>query len=179
MAEYIKIPEERLALIIADAGKVKKLIESSTGVTIEIDTDTCEVSVLEGKKMEDPLSVWRARDVVHAIGRGFDPELALELLNPAFELKIIDLTEYGGGSKNSLIRIRSRIIGSSGKSKQFIEDATDTHIVVYGKTVCIIGPAEKAHVAAVGIDALASGAMHGSVYKLVEKEIANLNRYHR
>jgi len=168
VAEYVKIPEERLDLLIADQEKIKKLIENSTHTLIELDKETCDVIINAGEDNNDPLSLWRARDVVKAIGRGFEPEIALELLDPDKEFKIIDLTHYTGKSKNSLIRIRSRIIGQHGSSRQRIEDKTNTHIVVYGKTVCIIGSIEHVPVASKAIDMLASGSQHGSVYKMLD-----------
>jgi|TARA_Y100000310_G_C20681849_1_gene816438 ribosomal RNA assembly protein len=174
LAEYVKIPEERLDLLLADQEKIKKLVENSTNTQIELDKETCEVIITAGKDNDDPLSLWRARDVVKAIGRGFEPELALELLDPDKEFKIITLTQYAGKSKNSLIRIRSRIIGSEGKSKRHIEDITQTHMVIYGKTVCIIGSVEQVHLAARAVDMLASGSKHGSVYKMLEQESIKL-----
>jgi len=176
MTEYVKIPEERLDLLLADKEKIKKLIENSTNTTLEIDSETSEIAIVEGKALKDPLATWRARDVVKAIGRGFEPEIALELLDPNKEFKKIDLAQYSGKSKNSLIRIRGRIIGKEGKSRKHIEDITSTHIVVYGKTVCVIGSIEQVHLAARAVDMLASGSMHGSVYKMLELECNKLNK---
>jgi ribosomal RNA assembly protein len=175
MAEYVKIPEERLDFILAEDEKIKKIIEKSTNTIIEIDKEICEVAIIEKKDNDDPLATWRARDVVKAIGRGFEPETALELLDPNKELKIIELPEYAGKSKNRLIGIRGRIIGREGKSKQIIENTTDTHMVVYGKTVCIIGSIDRVHLAARAVDMLANGSMHGSVYKMLEQECRKIN----
>ncbi|MFH1450447.1 MAG: KH domain-containing protein [archaeon] len=174
MAEYVKIPEERLDLILADNEKIKKLIEKSTNIKLEIDKQASEVAIISEGNLKDPLVLWHVRDVIKAIGRGFDPEIALELLNKNKELKIIDLSHYVGKSKNQLVRIRGRIIGRNGKSKELIEETTNTHMVIYGKTVCIIGSLERVHIAAQAVDRLASGSMHGSVFKIIEQEAKNL-----
>jgi ribosomal RNA assembly protein len=169
VAEYVKIPEERLDLLLADQEKIKKLIENSTHTEIEFDNETGEIVITAGENNNDPLSLWRARDVVKAIGRGFEPEIALELLDHNKELKIISLKDYIGKTKNALIRIRGRIIGKHGKSRQSIEQNTNTHIVVYGKTVCIIGSIDNVHLAARAVDMLASGSKHGPAFTMLEK----------
>jgi len=176
VVEYVKIPEERLDLLLADNEKLKKLIENSTHTVLDIYKDTCDVTISMQKTQKDPLSTWRARDVVKAIGRGFEPEIALELLDPTKELKLMKLSDYAGKSRNRLVGIRARIIGTTGKSKRFIENATDTHIEIYGKTVCIIGNSEYVHIAARAIDMLASGSEHGTVFKKLEAETKKLAR---
>jgi len=171
VTEYVKIPKNRLELLLADNSKVKKLIESSTQTKLEIDEELCQVTILETEKMPDPLATWRARDIVKAIGRGFDQEIALDLLGEDTELKIIDLKEFIGKSKNAAIRIKGRIIGREGKSKTRIEDLTNTHIVIYGKTVSIIGSTNGVHIATKAISILASGAMHSTIFKMIENEV--------
>ena len=53
---------------------------------------------------EDPLSVWKARYIVKAIGRGFNPEIALKLMDDEMILEIINLPDYVGKSKKAILR---------------------------------------------------------------------------
>ena len=79
MAEYLydtKIPKERIAVLIGKDGITKKHIESATKIKLKIDSKEGDV-FLEG---EDALGLYSAREVVKAIGRGFNPEIALLLL---------------------------------------------------------------------------------------------------
>lgn len=163
MVEYIKIPAERLEALKNVVGDIAE----RTQTEINIDDELCEIEIIE-KAGADLLLTWVARDVVKAIGRGFEPEIAFRLFDEGMELKIIELRDFIGRSKNALIRIRGRIIGRDGSAKQVIEDATETNITVYGKTVAIIGKPEKVENASRAISMLASGSKHGSVYKMLE-----------
>lgn len=171
LTEYLKIPAERIAILLADNGKIKGEIEVRTQTNIEVDKEDCEVTILETESMQDPLSVWKVRDIVKAIGRGFEPDVAMQLLDEKYILKVIDLKEFVGKSKNAAIRIKGRVIGREGKAKKRISDITGTDIVVYGKTVAIIGEAEYAEIAARAVGMLASGSMHGPVYWMIKEEM--------
>jgi ribosomal RNA assembly protein len=163
VVEYIKIPAERLEVLKSVVGDISE----RTQTEINIDEELCEIEIIE-KEGADLLLTWVARDVVKAIGRGFEPEIAFRLFEKSMELKIIELRDFIGKSKNALIRIRGRIIGRDGSAKQVIEDATETNITVYGKTVAIIGRPDKVENASRAISMLASGSKHGSVYKMLE-----------
>jgi len=71
--EFVRIPKERVAVLIGKKGKTKREIEERTGTRIEVDSETGEVFITSTEKTRDPLAVWKARDVVLAIGRGFSP----------------------------------------------------------------------------------------------------------
>ena len=163
VVEYIKIPSEKLKVLKGAVGD----IQERTQTDINIDEGLCEIEITE-REGSDPLMTWVARDVVKAIGRGFEPEIAFRLFDEGVELKIIELREFSGKSKNALIRLRGRIIGRDGRAKQAIEDATETNITIYGKTVAIIGVSDKVEIASRAVSMLASGSKHGSVYKMLE-----------
>ncbi len=170
MVEYLKIPSERLKVLLADKRTIAE-IESATHTKIEIDKETEQIEIYEKRDTPDPLGTWRARDVIKAIGRGFVKETAFRLLEEGAVLIIIDLNEYSHKKKNALERIRGRVIGTEGKAKQRIAEMTDTDIVVYGKTVSIIGELENAELAARAITMLCEGAMHNTVFRMLEREI--------
>ncbi len=66
----IKIPEERIGVLVGPGGSMKHYIEEKTKTTIEIDSETGSISVASA---EDPLQALRVMDLVKAIGRGFSP----------------------------------------------------------------------------------------------------------
>ncbi|HIK00089.1 TPA: RNA-processing protein [archaeon] len=173
MVEYIKITSERLKVLLADKQTIPQ-IENATHTKIEIDRKTEQIEIYEKKDTPDPLGTWRARDVIKAIGRGFVKETAFRLLDEEAVLIIIDLNEYAHKKKNALERIKGRIIGTEGKSKQRIAEITDTDIVVYGKTVSIIGKLENAELAARAITMLCEGAMHNTVFRMLGREAGAL-----
>ena len=157
----ILIPKERIGVLIGKKGETKKKIEEELNVKLEIDSKYGEVKIYTDQEHADNLL--KAVDIVKAIGRGFSPEKALLLKNDEYTLRIIDLTEYAR-TKNALERIRARIIGTKGKTRLLIEEVTNTHISIYGKTVSIIGEWDKVALAEEAIRRLASGAPHSRVY---------------
>ena len=93
--------------------------------------------------MSDPLGVWNANHIVKAVARGFNPEVALNLVNDDIYLEVIKLPLYIGKSKNALSRYKGRIIGQNGKTREIIMDMADVQMAIYGKTVSLIGEMDK------------------------------------
>ena len=100
----LKIPKDRIAVLIGKGGSVKKQIEEETKTKLDIDSREGDVT-LSG---EDGLSLFTAREIVKAIGRGFNPDVALLLLKPDYSFELIIIEPR---SKNDLSRIKGRIIG--------------------------------------------------------------------
>jgi ribosomal RNA assembly protein len=173
MTEYIKVPLERIAVLVGPKGSTKELIEEKSTATLNIDSDSGNVEILDPK---DALKGMRAREVVHAIARGFSPEKALKLFdNEDLMFEIIDLSNIARTEKD-LERIKGRIIGSDGKTRDLFENLTNTNISVYGKTVSLIGFPEQNKVARKGIDMLLEGAAHGPVYKFLERKKSEIKQ---
>ena len=174
MTEYLydtKIPKERIAVLIGTDGITKKQIESATNIKLKIDSNEGDV-FLEG---EDALGLYSAREVVKAIGRGFNPDIALLLLKQDYMLEIVNIADYVK-SKNSILRLKGRVIGAEGRSRKTIEELTETYISVYGKTISIIGLAENVAMARKAVESLLSGSPHSSVYKWLEKRRSGMKR---
>ena len=77
--KLIRIPNDRIAVLIGKSGIVKSKIEEACYVTLDIDGDTGEVLI---KAMADveKIQPFKAMEIVTAIGRGFSPENAMTLL---------------------------------------------------------------------------------------------------
>lgn len=173
--EFVRIPKERIGVLIGRKGSTKKKIEEITKTRIEVDSETGEVFISSTEKTDDPLAVWKARDVVMAIGRGFSPERAFRLFNEGEVLEIINLSDIIiGNEKNALPRIRGRIIGRKGRTREIIEEMSGADISVYGKTVAIIGNPIQVEIAKTAIEKLAKGSPHGTVYKYLERRKKDL-----
>lgn len=167
----IKVPKERVAVLIGKQGDTKKMLEKATHTKLEIDSDEGDI-IISGS---DTLGVYQTREVIQAIGRGFNPETALLLQNEDYVFEPINLKEYMR-NKNDLNRLRGRVIGREGKSRRLIEELSETNISVYGKTICIIGEAERANVARRAVISLLQGSPHGNVYNWLERQRRELKR---
>jgi len=162
----LRIPKDRIAVLIGKKGTTKRQIERKTNTKIEVDSDEGRVTIYS----EDGLNIYNARLVVQAIARGFNPDVARILCDENYCLEVINIKDYAGTSKKKMARLKSRIIGTKGKAWKNIENMTHTCISVYGKTVCIIGKVEDVPVAKEALENLLKGAPHGPVYKWIESK---------
>jgi len=166
--QHLRISKDRVGALIGKGGATKKEIERKTGVKLLIDSEEGDVEI-DHSQAEDPAMALVAASIVKAIGRGFSPENALFLLDENFVLEVLDIRDYVGKKPNHLIRVRSRLIGTKGKTRKLIEELSGTHISVYGNTVAIIGGSLQASVARRALDMLMSGSEHSGVYHFLEK----------
>lgn len=165
MFDYeIKIPKDRVAVLIGKKGEVKKKIQRLTKTKLIIDSKEGDVTV----ESEDSFAAYNTQLIIKAIGRGFNPNIALLLTKEDYSFEVIDITEFAGKSKKKLQRIKARIIGTEGKAWKTVERLTGCHLVVYGKTVSIIGHAEVIELARQAVEDLLKGAPHSNVYKFVQ-----------
>ena len=166
MQQEIKIAEDRIGALIGKSGLTKKKVEEVTGTRISIESRE-GIARIDGEEAD---GVLRALEVINAIGRGFSPERAFTLLEDEdLVLDIIDLSAEAD-SPRQLDRLRGRIIGKDGRSREQIEHMTDTSLSVYGKTVAIIGLPEQIKLTRTAIDMLVKGVPHESVFSFLEKK---------
>jgi ribosomal RNA assembly protein len=173
--KYLKIPLERIGVLIGHNGETKKLIEEYAQIPIEIDSSEGEI-IIDEQIAEDPLKVLQLEDVIRAIGRGFSPEHAFRLFKENNEFFIFNIHEYVGKKQAHITRLKSRIIGRNGKTKHTIEKLTGADISIYGHTVSVIADFDSGDVAKKAIDMLLSGSKHSNVYRFVEREMKKIRR---
>lgn len=165
--KLIRIPLERVAVLIGRSGDTKSGIESSCMVTLDVDSDTGEVVIRNTDDLHI-VGAFKAAEIITAIGRGFSPHNAMSLLEGENTLHVVDLSSFGAKSKNQMERIRARLIGNKGKARRNIENLSHTRISIYGRTVSIIGSTKNLKLAADAISSLSAGSMHGAVYARLE-----------
>lgn len=176
-SSFLRIPKERVGVLIGADGKVKKSIEDKLSVELQIESETGGVTVMLTQKAEDPTLLFKARDIVTAVGRGFSPEHAFKLIRDEDAmLDVIDLRTIFGRSESDLRRIKGRIIGMNGKTRRLIEELTDTNVAVYGHTVSIIGNVEEAKAAREAIQMLVKGSLHSTVYRFLHRKRRELKK---
>lgn len=159
----LKIPKERIAVLIGKRGDIKKRIEDTLKISLAIDSQEGDI-IIEG---EDAVQLYTGKDIVRAIGRGFNPEIALLLLKQDYVFELIDMTQYV--KEKYIIRVKGRIIGKNGKARRVLEELTLSYICIYGKSIGIIGESENVQLCKRAIESLLQGAPHAVVYKWLEK----------
>lgn len=167
---YIKVPRDRVAVLIGQNGEVRKKLEERSGLTIDIDSDHNEVVLHDEGDDVDPLMVLKMQDMIKAIARGFSPQRAARLWSDDAYFELVDMHDYVGKNKGHVRRVASRIIGSEGKTRRIIEEQTGCELAVYGHTVGIIADMETLGDAKQAVDMILRGAEHASVYRFLEKK---------
>lgn len=165
----IRIPQDRVGTIIGTKGETKKMLQRISGIKIDVDTEG-EVLIHDDDETADPLMALKIIDVIKAIGRGFAPDRATRLFDDDEYLEVVDLKEFVGGRNNQLSRIRGRIIGKDGKTRQIIEDLTGVYVTIYGNTVALIGNSVSLPVAKHAVELLLNGSEHATVYHYLESQ---------
>lgn len=155
--EVIKIPKERVGVLLGENGKTKKKIEETAKIKLKVDSQG-EI-IIDG----DEDKVYFGVDVIKAIGRGFTPDEAIKIITKNKLYYTINLKEYSN-TPNGIARIKARIIGEEGKVKKEIESATECLISVYGKTIGIIGDYDTIEYAKEAITKLIKGSQHSTVF---------------
>ena len=171
--KYLRIPKERIGVLIGPDGETKKTIEDATQVTIDIDSKEGEITI-DDHAITDPLNAFKAKDIIHAIARGFSPEHALLLIRDDMSLFIFDIHDYVSKKATHIKRLKSRIIGTNGKTKHTLEHLTGASLCIYGHTISIIGDFDVMEYAKKAVDMLLSGSKHASVYRYLEREMKHL-----
>src|SRR4030067_1522344 len=162
MKEFVKIPEKRRRILKKDKSLIKK-IEDLARTRIGLEEDVS----IEGESFY----IYQTKQVFKAFGRGFDMKDALDLLDDGYGLEIIDLSELIKSDKRMVV-VKSRIIGTRGKTKKAIEDMTETKVAVQGKTVSLLGEWDKISVSKQAVMMLIDGCSHKTLYRWLEKKVS-------
>jgi ribosomal RNA assembly protein len=166
---YVKIPKDRVGALVGPDGQVKRQIEKACMVKLKIDSESGDVTVIpteEGSK--DGMVGLNARDIVKAIARGFSPERAMRLVSEDMFLEVIDIRDFAGKDRKHIARVRARLIGTGGKTRNTIEEFSGAELEIYGNTVAIIADLLSMDAAKRAVEMLLEGSEHSAVYHFLE-----------
>jgi ribosomal RNA assembly protein len=171
--QHVKIPQDRIGVVIGDGGETMREIESRAEVRLDIDSESGSVKV---ESVGDPVVGLKGPDIVKAIGRGFPPEDALRLLDD--EVMLFDIVDIKAASRNDndFTRQKGRLIGENGRTRELMEELTGASVVIYGSTLGIIGDPEQVEAVREAAEMLLEGAPHGSVYSFLERKHNEMKR---
>lgn len=176
--KYLKIPMERVGVLIGHNGETKKDLEEKSGLKINIDSKLGEV-VIDDHEVEDPLMVIKIENIVKAIGRGFSPQNAMRLMDDDADFFVFNLYDYVGKKESHVRRLKSRVIGQEGKTRLVLEELTNAKISVYGHTISVISDIIRMNILKKSIDMILTGSKHATVYRFVENQMKELRRTER
>jgi len=171
--QHVKVPQDRLGVLIGEGGETMREIERRAEVRLDIDSESGSVAI---DAVGDPVTGLVAPDIVRAIGRGFRPDAALSLLDD--EMRMFDLIDIDDATrnKNDLQRQKGRLIGEDGRTRELMEELSGAEVVIYGTTLGIIGQPEEVQAVRRAAEMLLDGAPHGAVYGFLERKHNELTR---
>jgi ribosomal RNA assembly protein len=174
---FTKIPKDRIGALIGPEGRVKQVIEKRLKVELTIDGETGDVTIGLAPETDDPSLLFRAKEVITAIGRGFAPERAFRLIDDEELLfEVIDLREMFGTSQSELQRVKGRLIGQEGKTRRIIEELTEADVSIHGHTVAIIADMDQMEIAREAVKMILRGSMHSTVYRYLHRKRRELKK---
>ncbi len=173
---YIKIPVERIGVVIGKGGETLKRLMESTKTLITVNEVDGIIVIEPASPYTRPIDLMKAQDIIRAIGYGFSPDKAFKLLDEDQILIVIDLKDYIKASPNHLARVKGRIIGEEGRVKRNLEEMTDTYISIYDDYVAIVGEYENVNVAREAVMMIINGRQHGTVYRYVDRAMRQVKR---
>jgi len=160
----VKIPEDRVAVLIGEGGETREEFEDVTRCDLEVENNTARID-------GEPIDEMKASDVVKAIGRGFSPEKAFRLVTERdMALRIIDVNNYADTS-NSRERLKGRVIGRDGETRRHLEKQANIDLTIYGSTIGMIGDPGNIQIALEAIKMLLQGSSHSTAYGYIEKNM--------
>jgi ribosomal RNA assembly protein len=166
---YVKMSKERLGVLIGSKGRIKRQIEKACSVTLKIDSESGDVTVIPKESVsKEGLVGLNARDIVHAIARGFSPERAMRLVEEDMYLEVIDIRDFTGKDQKHVSRVKARLIGTEEKTRNAIEEFSGADLCIYENTVAIIGDILSMDAAKRAVEMLLEGSEHSAVYKFLE-----------
>lgn len=145
---------------ISEIIKNKEEIEKKLNVKITIRGKS---AIIEG----DTLDEYEASLILNAISFGFSAKQALSLLNEDIAFKTIHIRDFT--RRKNLEDVRSRLIGSEGKTKHTIEEITGCKIIVKESEIGIIAPAEKIDNTITAIINIIRGTKQANAYHFLER----------
>src|SRR4030042_2207160 len=140
--------------------KEKKNLQKELNVKI-----SCKGHMLyvNGEAEDEYLAI----QVIEAMTLGFTATKALLLTQEGFILEKIYIKNIT--PRHDLERIRGRIIGTHGKTKQTIESLGDCFIAVHENTVGVIGFADEIRTTITALEVLIRGKKQAKTYSYLEE----------
>lgn len=178
--QHVRIPQDRVGVLIGAGGETMREIESRAEVRLDIDSETGSVRI---ESVGDPVTGLKGPDIVRAIGRGFAPDDALALLDD--ELMMLDIVDLDAATRNEndLRRQKGRLIGENGRTRELMEELSGASVTIYGATLAVIGGPDQVEMIRSAAEMILDGAPHGAVYSFLERRRNERKReelsYHR
>lgn len=144
----------------------------------EIEKKLNVVITIQGKKASvegPPLQEYEAFIILEAISFGFSVKKALSLQDEQLMFRKLPIKNFT--KRKNLYEVRSRLIGTEGKTKKTIEAISNCSLVIKDSAIGIIGSAENIDEATTALTNLIRGSKQANIYRYLERMNAEKKKY--
>lgn len=136
----IKVPRHRMSPLRKEWAQIVKLIVSRLNLMIRMNEKKRMIEIKISKKTKDPQHLNKASEFLKAfmLGFGLKDAVAMLRLNDLY-LESFEIGDVKPLKGEHLSRCIGRINGQKGRTKNAVENATKTRIVVAGSKIHILG----------------------------------------
>ncbi len=138
----------------------KNKLENKLNAKITLKDKTLEIET-------DTLNEFEAQRVFDAMNLGFSADDSLMVLEEEISFVQINMKDYAN-TKNLEV-VRSRVIGTHGKTKSTIEEITKCKIKVSDNIIGIIGSGEVIETAITALTNIIRGTKQANAYRYLER----------
>lgn len=165
--QHVRVPQDRLGVLIGEGGATMREIEREAEVRLDIDSETGSVGI---ETVGDPITGLKGPTIVKAIGRGFDPDTALSLLDD--DMRMLETVDIDAATRNDkdMRRQKGRLIGEDGRTRELMAELSGASVVIYGSTLGAIGQPQEVEAVRRAAEMLLEGAPHGAAYSFLERK---------
>lgn len=161
----VNIPFHRINPLKKDWEKIVSLLVQKMGLLVRMNTKRKCVELKPSSKMADTLNLQRGADFVKAFSLGFELNDSLSLLRlddlylDSFEIR--DVKNLHG---DNLSRCIGRLVGEKGKTRNAVENATKTRIVIADTKIHVLGSFSNIKFAKNALCSLIMGTPANKIY---------------
>ena len=161
----ISIPPHRMTPLRNNWEKIVTTIVQNLKLQVRMNTHKKCVELKTSKETTDKLNITRAADFIKAFCLGFDLNDSIALLRiDDLYMESFDITDVKRLHGDHLSRAIARVSGEKGKTKNAVENATRTRIVLADSKVHILGSYANLRSARDAVCNLILGSPAGKVY---------------
>ncbi len=176
--EYAKIivPPNRIKPVRDNWTTIVKVLVEHMKIQIRMNTKKMCIEIRSSPTTSDPCAIRKCEDFLKAYMCGFELQDAIAMLRledlylETFLIKDVKANLHG----DHLSRCIGRICGEKGKTKNAIENATRTRIIIQDQKIHILGSHINTQLARNSICSLILGAPQGKIYsrlRIIGKKI--------
>jgi RNA-binding protein PNO1 len=161
----VLVPANRMKPLKENWSNIVKALVEHMKIQVKMNTKTKCVEMRSYEKTEESSALQKSEEFLKAFMCGFEVQDAIAMLRlEDLYLETFEVKDVKNLQGDHLSRCIGRICGEKGKTKNSIENATRTRIILQGSKISLLGSSSNIILARNAICSLILGAPPGKVY---------------